>query len=185
MFMQSLRARTRTSTPHRYSWLLAWPALFLTVSLVGMPSAQAGEKNLQPATMLPSYQKECAGCHLAFPPGMLAPATWSRIMQGLEKHYGTDASLDAVTTTDISTWLQKNGGTYKRVDAHPPGNRITESAWFVREHRKVRAEVWARPSINGPVNCAACHTQAELGNYSERNIRIPKEIDRIVISAKP
>ena len=174
MFMKYFLARTQPSRPQRDSWQLAWSGLLLAVSLTGTPGAQAGEKNMQPATMLQSYQKECAGCHLAFAPSMLTPATWSWVMQRLDKHYGTDASLDAATTTEISTWLQKSGGTYKRVDAHPPNNRITESAWFVSKHRKVSAGVWARSSINGPVNCAACHTQAEQGNYSERNIRIPK-----------
>ncbi len=34
-----------------------------------------------------TYQQECAGCHMAYPPGMLPPASWQRIMGSLDKHY--------------------------------------------------------------------------------------------------
>ncbi len=174
MFKHALHASGQVPGTHKKFWLLTGSILLFAASLASAPCAQADGKNLQPATLLPAYQKECAGCHLAFAPGMLVPQSWNRIMQGLEKHYGTDASLDAASTHEISAWLQKNGGTYKRVDARATENRITGSAWFVRKHRKVSDSVWARPSIKGPVNCAACHTQAEQGNYSERNIRIPE-----------
>ena len=43
------------------------------------------------------YTQECGSCHLAFPPSLLPKASWQRVMSGLDKHYGSDASLDAAT----------------------------------------------------------------------------------------
>jgi hypothetical protein len=141
-------------------------------------SALAGDgnkdKNLLPQNMLRSYQTECASCHIAYPPGMLARQSWRNLMKGLDSHYGADASLDAATIKELSGWLEDNAGTYKRVDLSPPEDRITQSAWFVRKHRKIQDAVWLRPSIKSAANCAACHTQAEQGDYRERNITIPK-----------
>jgi hypothetical protein len=97
-------------------------------------------------------------------------------MSKLDKHYGTDASLDAGSTREISQWLQANAGTYRRVSEEPPQDRITQSAWFLRKHREgeVPAGVWKRPAVGSPANCGACHTNAAQGNFSEREVRIPR-----------
>ena len=127
-------------------------------------------------TPLPQYQQECAACHMAYPPGLLPAASWQRMMGSLNKHYGTDASLDAASTSNISGWLKANAGTYKRVSEEPPQDRITRSAWFLRKHRdgEVPAGVWKRASVGSPANCAACHAQAVQGNFNEHDVKIPK-----------
>ena len=126
--------------------------------------------------LLPAYQQECAACHLAYPPGLLPAASWQRLMAGLGRHFGTDASLDASTTRAISAWLSQHAGTYQRVSEEPPQNRITQSAWFLRKHRadEVPPAVWKRASVGSASNCAACHTGAAQGNFNERDIKIPK-----------
>jgi mono/diheme cytochrome c family protein len=124
--------------------------------------------------LLPQYQQECAACHVAFPPGMLPAASWQRLIANLARHYGTDASLDAATTQELSTWLSSHAGTYKRVRDAPPDDRITRSAWFTREHHEVSAATWKLPAVKSASNCAACHTQADQGDFSERYIRIPR-----------
>jgi mono/diheme cytochrome c family protein len=129
---------------------------------------------LMPAQVLPAYKQECAACHMAYPPGMLPAASWQRIMTGLDRHYGTDASLEAAQVQQVSAWLQANAGTYKRVREAPPDDRISRSAWFVRQHREVDAAVWKRASIKSAAQCAACHTQAEQGNFDEHQVRIPR-----------
>jgi hypothetical protein len=126
---------------------------------------------------LPRYQTECSGCHLAFPAGLLPAAAWQRVMQNLPRHYGVDASLDAPTVAALQTWLTANAATGQRAAAgpgQPPEDRITRSAWFLREHGEVAAAVWKRPSVKSPSNCAACHTAAEQGDFRERNIRMPR-----------
>lgn len=122
------------------------------------------------------YQQECAACHIAYPPGMLPAASWQRLMGTLGKHYGADASLDEATTHEIGAWLKTQAGSYKRVSEEPPQDRITKSAWFLQKHRagEVPPDVWKRPSVGSAANCSACHTHAAQGNFSERDIRIPK-----------
>lgn len=126
--------------------------------------------------LLPIYKQECAACHIAYPAGMLPAASWKRLMGGLNKHYGTDASLDAKSLSEISGWLDGHAGTYKRVSEMPPDDRITKSAWFIRKHneREVSPAVWKRASVGSASNCIACHTNAAQGSFSEREIKIPK-----------
>jgi hypothetical protein len=124
--------------------------------------------------LLPRYQQECAACHVAFPPGMLPTATWQRLMSNLPRHFGTDASLDAATASELSAWLAANAGTTQRVRDAPPDDRITRSAWFTHEHDEVSAATWKLPAVKRASNCAACHTQADQGDFSERSVRLPR-----------
>ncbi len=127
-----------------------------------------------PTPILPTYKQECAACHTPYPPGMLPAASWQRVMRGLEHHYGTDASLEPTQVEEITAWLKTHAGTYKRVREEPPEDRITRSAWFVREHREVDVAVWKRSSIKSAAQCSACHTQADVGRFDERQLRIPR-----------
>lgn len=137
-------------------------------------TAQADGDKRPPVPLLPQYQQECASCHTAYPPGMLPVASWQRLMKDLSRHFGTDASLDPAVTADLTRWLTANAGTYKRVAAAPPEDRISRSAWFIRKHDEVAAATWKLPAVKSAANCGACHTQADKGDYSERHIRIPR-----------
>ncbi len=125
---------------------------------------------------LPKYQQECSACHMAYPPGMLPAGSWQRLMGSLDKHFGTDASLDEASVRELSGWLKANAGTYKRVNEEPPQGRITKSAWFLRKHRdgEVPPDVWKRASVGSASNCLACHTNAAKGNFNEHEVRIPR-----------
>jgi mono/diheme cytochrome c family protein len=147
--------------------------LMASVSFAGLAQAD-GDKRMTPLS--PQYKQECASCHTPYPPGMMPANSWKRLMGGLSKHYGTDASLDAKDLQDISAWLQAHAGTYKRVSEEPPQDRITLTAWFTRKHnsREVAPEVWKRASVGSASNCVACHANAAQGNFNERDIRIPR-----------
>lgn len=147
-------------------------ALLLT-GLLAAPLAHA-DRIAMPANA--TYQQECASCHVAFAPGLLPAASWQRIMDGLSKHFGTDASLDDKAKREIAAYLKAHAGSYKRVTEEPPQDRISKSAWFLRKHREgeVPANVWKRASVGSPANCSACHVDAAGGNFSEHDVRIPK-----------
>jgi hypothetical protein len=122
----------------------------------------------------PEYQKECSSCHMAYPAGLLPAGSWQHLMGSLGKHFGSDASLDAASANAITQYLTSQAGTYKRVSEMPPQDRITESNWFQRKHNKhVSPGTFARASIGGPANCAACHQGAEQGDFNEHSVRIP------------
>lgn len=126
---------------------------------------------------LKAYQAECGACHLAYPPGLLPAASWQRLMADLPRHFGTDASVDAATLKQLSDWLAAHAGSYKKVarqPAPPPEDRITRAAWFVREHDEVPPATWKLPAVKRAANCAACHTGAEQGDFSEHHVRIPR-----------
>ncbi len=140
---------------------------------IAFPLAHADSGRQMPAQVPAAYTQECAGCHLAYPPGLLPAASWQRIMGGLDKHYGSDASLDAATVQQISGWLQAHAGTDKRVSEAPPQDRITRSAWFERKHRTIEPATWKLASVKSAANCAACHTGAEQGRFSDNDLRQP------------
>ena len=80
-----------------------------------------------PSDMPKSYESECASCHMAYPPGLPGEKSWQNVMSGLNKHFGTDASLDAKDQKEISYWLQKNAATKQKYDVVAPDNRITKT----------------------------------------------------------
>ncbi|HET9644923.1 MAG TPA: diheme cytochrome c [Burkholderiaceae bacterium] len=143
-------------------------ALALSAALVTAAHADEGHLRL---SLLKAYQQECAACHVAYPPSLLPAASWKRLMNNLPQHFGTDASLDPAAVKTISGWLEANAS--KRA-AEPPQDRITRSAWFQREHDEVPRDAWQRPSVRNAANCAACHTGASEGDYSERRVRVPR-----------
>ncbi len=151
--------------------------LALAAGLTAASAAQADGGRVLLRNVPAAYTQECAACHTGYPPGMLPARSWQRIMTGLDKHYGTDASLDAATVRQLSGWLQVNAGTYKRVGEAPPEDRITQSAWFVRKHDEVAPSVWKLASVKSAAHCAACHTGADQGDYSERTLRTPAGLD--------
>jgi mono/diheme cytochrome c family protein len=148
----------------------------LALLLVGVAGAAHADRVGARVPVLPTYQQECAACHMAYPPGLLPAASWQRMMGSLGRHYGTDASLDEASVREIGAWLKAHAGSYKRVAEEPPQDRITRSAWFLRKHneREVSPEVWKRASVGSASNCVACHGNAAQGSFSERDIKIPR-----------
>jgi nitrate/TMAO reductase-like tetraheme cytochrome c subunit len=120
------------------------------------------------------HQQECASCHVPYAPGLLPAASWSRIMGHLNKHFGTDASLDAASTADIGAWLQARSARGGWLGQEPAQDRISKAEWFVRQHDEVPASTWKRASIGSPSNCSACHAGAAKGDFNEHAVRIPK-----------
>ena len=131
-------------------------------------------KPLQPAQTNAKFQQECSTCHIAYAPGLLPAESWHKMMAGLDDHFGSDASLDAGDNKEITTFLVNNAS--NRWSAPTAPLRITESAWFKHKHdeREINPKVWKNPRVKSPANCEACHTQAERGDFSERNIKMPK-----------
>jgi hypothetical protein len=131
-------------------------------------------KNLQMAAVNAKFKQECSSCHIAFPPGLLPAASWQKVMSGLDKHFGSDASMDLQDNKEITDFLITNSSNRWHAPSAPL--RITESAWFKRKHdaNEISPSVWRNPKVKSPSNCAACHRQAESGNFNEHDISIPR-----------
>lgn len=145
--------------------------------LATLGAAHADSDKLSPRYIPAAYTQECASCHTAYPPGLLPARSWQRIMAGLDMHYGTDASLDAATVRELGAWLQVNAAHGRRRAEEPPHDRITRSAWFEREHRKVGPAVWTHASVKSAANCAACHAGADRGDFDDDGLRFPAGLD--------
>jgi mono/diheme cytochrome c family protein len=159
------------------------PGLAMTAVMALALATDASADNIRgfPGKVPAAYGQECAACHTAYPPGMLPARSWQRIMNGLEHHYGTDASLDAASVRQLSEWLQAHAGTFKRANLEPPEDRITKSVWFERKHRKIDPAVWKLAAVKSAGNCIACHTRADRADYGDATRRPPAGMDACLL----
>jgi len=129
------------------------------------------------------YQNECGACHMAYQPGLLPAASWSRVMATLEDHFGTDATLEKPDAVTIAAYLDTHAGDVMPASKHmrrietsisaDAPMQISKSGYFVKEHRKIPPRVIAQNEVKSLANCTACHTKAESGSFREREILIP------------
>jgi len=153
----------------------------MVVALLAMgvmiPIVQAGDnrsKPAQPAQVNAKFQQECSSCHIAYSPGLLPAKSWLKIMTGLDKHFGSYASLTDQENKEITAFLVNNAS--NRWSGPSAPLRITETTWFKRKHdyHEISPKVWKNPKVKNPANCTACHQQAERGDFNEHNVKIPK-----------
>lgn len=130
------------------------------------------------------YIKECGSCHFAYQSGLLPQRSWTKMMGNLENHFGSDASLDDATTKYLANYLKENsaekGIVYKRsrkilqsIRPNETPLRITQTRYFVNKHNEIPKKMITQKEVGSLANCAACHTAANNGSYSERAIKIP------------
>jgi hypothetical protein len=130
------------------------------------------------------YRTECGGCHFAYLPGLLPAASWTKVMNTLDKHFGDDASLDPAVREQLTAYLVANAADQsdtRRARSFAAGvvkgdgpPRITETAYFKRKHDEVPAKyVTGNPQVKSFSACAACHPGADKGDFSERQVNIP------------
>lgn len=151
--------------------ITAWTVGLLASMVLIAQEAMAGGGLAVPPNK--RWQAECGSCHVAYPPKLLPAASWKRLMSQLEQHFGTDASIDPAAATEIGEYLERYSASGRRVQGAAGSLRVTDTAWFLREHRDVPPAAWSHPSVKSAANCAACHTSAERGEFRERNVRLP------------
>jgi hypothetical protein len=146
--------------------------LAIGAALLALASGTAVEADRGPAAPVnEAWRTECGACHVPYPPRLLPGRSWSELVSGLERHFGTDASLEPAVVAEILAFLERHAG---RDRGGPPALRMTETAWFRREHREVPAAAWGRPAVKSPANCGACHPAAERGRYDEDTVAVPR-----------
>lgn len=126
----------------------------------------------------PLYTEECGSCHMAYPPQLLPPASWHKIMENLNDHFGENAELDADTRSRIENYLAETSGKrpYRKIlrnlgNATP--TRITELPYFIHEHDEIPARlIGDNENIASISQCNACHRGAEQGQFDEDDVFI-------------
>ena len=159
--------------PHHLFDAVVWTAGLMFLIVLAVHGAHAGEHRYDNANTV--YRAECGSCHVAYPPALLAEPAWNRVLDTLDRHYGTDASVDAAARKSIRDFVTSRAD--RRRSAKPAANaeppRITTSRWFVREHREA-GRAWTNPKIKSAANCDACHAQAAVGDFAESTLRLPR-----------
>ncbi|WP_217125663.1 diheme cytochrome c [Hydrogenophilus thiooxidans] len=125
------------------------------------------------------FRDECGSCHVPFPPRLLNANDWRTVMAELEHHYGESVALSQAATQAITDYLIREAGDPRKV-GNAPGNppRLTQTSYFLKEHRKVSASLWQSSAVLSPANCGACHQGAERGLFDEHDVRLPQATKR-------
>ena len=165
------------------------PAGFLALALVAglsMPAmadrhgergehGEGGEHGIKAVTDA-AVLKECGACQMAFQPGFLPAASWTKLMGDLKNHFGDNATLDAATAQKISDYLTVNAADAKggKAPAVVAGTetplRISDLPWFHRKHDKrgrSSPENLKRHNAKSMADCKACHTGADKGYFED------------------
>lgn len=157
--------------------------LLVAGSLVADSFFWGSKKGVAPVTDK-LYEKECASCHFAYQPGLLPSRSWIKVMGDLENHFDTDASLELEDNKKILDYLVENSAekftNYKRskkINRSIRGDEtpiaVTDTRYFIKKHREIRKNLITQDEVKSLSNCMACHTTADKGSYSERDINIP------------
>ena len=136
--------------------------------------ASAGQAAAPATSPAATFKEECSACHIPYPPRLLPADSWRALMAGLPSHFGVNASLDAPTATVIERFLTANASmrpvrsSSREAQAGAgPVLRITETSWFLKEHREMPARRWTSPEVKSKANCSACHVGAERGSFED------------------
>jgi hypothetical protein len=130
-----------------------------------------------------TYKEACGQCHLAYQPELLPSASWLKILNQLNDHFGEEIEVDPDTRRMISEYLKSNGA--ESSSAKPArrimrslGNstptRITDIPYLRAKHHKISASILERKSIGSLSNCSACHATAAQGIYDDDHVKIPQ-----------
>ncbi len=131
----------------------------------------------------PVYTTLCGDCHFAYQPEWLPSASWMRILDNLDDHFGEAVELDDDSKRIISRYLASNGADKHRTKRavkimRSLGSqiplRITETPYMIRKHHDISPQILSRKSIGSLSNCSACHVYAENGIYDDDHVSIPK-----------
>jgi len=142
-------------------------------------SDHEGDYGYSSANQNPVYLDECGSCHMAYPPQLLPGASWQKIMQGLEDHFGENAEIDATTGESLENYLVQASSfrSYHKMFRNL-GNqaplRITELPYFIHEHDEIPSRfIQANDKVSSLSQCNACHQAAERGQFDEDDVIIP------------
>ena len=135
--------------------------VILLALMLASPGALADEDVWQPREASSAWQSECGSCHMAFPPALLSKGDWHLLMQQLDKHFGTDASLDTKLRDEISAFLERNAGS--SWDYSSDTQRMTETSWFVSKH-KGAYRMLRKGRVKSLADCTACHKENSIEN---------------------
>ncbi len=139
---------------------------------------------LPPLLQSSLWQESCSECHLAYHPSTLPQRSWERLFADQDNHFDEDLALDEEDITELLAYAQANSAeqidremswrTVHSLDATQTPLRITETKYWKQTHVEIDDVVWQHEKVNGKLNCAACHRDAEQGGFSNGAMALPR-----------
>jgi hypothetical protein len=160
-------SRRQSSRPIPRAAALLLLGLVATTTQAAAPATAAA--TLDPAT---TWREECGSCHVPYPARFLPASAWQQLLDGLDHHFGVDASLTPAPLAAIRRHLGVGAPRATPAQAGAALPRITTSSWFRREHDEIGAAAFRR--VRSAANCEACHADAARGRFDEESARIPR-----------
>jgi hypothetical protein len=129
------------------------------------------------------YKTTCGECHLAYPPELLPTASWKKIVNQLEDHFGEQVPVNSQSKKSISRYLMENGADRSsckksaRIMKSLKGKtplRITEIPYILDEHREIPLKALQQKGIGSLSNCLACHKTADQGLFRKSDYSFQK-----------
>lgn len=129
------------------------------------------------------YKGECGTCHLAYQPELLPKASWKKVMETLDSHFGDEIELSKKKHYRISRFLYKNAGDKSKavralaiissLEGATP-MRITEAPYIIKTHKEIVDQgALKRAGVGSLANCENCHISADGALYYKKHIVIP------------
>ncbi len=159
--------------------------IFLTILVNSLfaESYSSGKTDVAPVNNQ-LYIKECGSCHFPYQAGLLPSNAWNKMMENLENHFNSDASLNEADLQTLTKYLNDNSAEknmqYKRsnrIVSSLAKNQIPDSIsttpYMIKKHEDIRKDLITQNEVKGLFNCMACHKTADKGIYGERDINIP------------
>ena len=128
-----------------------------------------------------AWVAECGGCHQPFHPSLLPRASWAALMNGLDDHFGEDASLPEAKARPIAAFLNSYAAeawdteAARRFAVVSLPNRCGSRRRHLGSQARgaaARAVQRTRGTVQG--QCSACHTDAASGRFDDQAIRLPQ-----------
>lgn len=107
------------------------------------------------------WRQECSACHMAYLPKWLSADNWRKIMQGLDRHFGSNASLGTREREEITSYLVSHAALDSDGNYSSETLRITDTPWWSR-HGPNAARFWVKGLVGNAANCTACHKGADF-----------------------
>ncbi len=160
--------------------MLACGALAVTIGTPAYALWQKAAPTVPTEPLDAAYAAACGDCHTAYHPSLRSAKQWTAIMQGLDDHFGENATLDAAQTQSIAAYLAANSAEHwdtRAANVFRYGDKlaITESDFWQRRHRNIAPAVFTSKAVGAKGNCEACHADARSGLFTAQAISIPQE----------
>lgn len=151
--------------------------------------SQSEDNPYQPYPLPPLVQsnlwsESCGECHTAYHPATLPLRSWERLLREQEDHFGEDLALDEADVAALLAFARANSAeqvqrevswrTLHSLRAEEIPLRITATNYWKETHAEIDDAVWQHEKVNGKLNCAACHRDAEQGGFSNGAMALPR-----------